>query len=1083
MTTIRLTLPPIFKFDLTINNNKVRQLLLTEESAVFTYQDFNQDRVLGYIIQRDGEQQPILLIKNNARVPEQFSHVLKINGDITDEGAHLKWLKHPAITGEEYLLDQENQEVLRSWENNFNFKYELTHNAQITQYGLRAPQIGAIHSVLSHWVLSEKPATVVMPTGTGKTETMIGILVAKQCAKLLVVVPTDPLRTQIANKFLSFGILKNFGVIGESALYPVVGLMMHRPRSLEEVDSLFNRCNVVVTTMSIVGGISDEMQERIAEKCSHLFIDEAHHIAAPTWASFRDKFSVRNIIQFTATPFRNDGKHVDGKIIFNYPLEKAQKEGYFKKINFYPVMEFSEEMSDRSIAEIAVERLRDDLQEGNDHLLMARVNSITRTEEILPIYNAYQEYNPVVIHSKLRPSEKKEALEKLFSRQSRIVICVDMLGEGFDLPQLKIAAMHDIHKSLGITLQFTGRFTRTTANIGEASMVANIAFQDVTNQLKSLYSEDADWNVLLKNSSTGAIRAEIEYSEFLSGFRTGLIEQIPIQNIYPKMSTVVYKTNSQTWHPERILNVLPRDQEVLYTVHSERKILIAVMKSMVPVSWGDIREISNISWDIYIAYFDTAKGLLYINSTLKGVHQQLAEELVQNTEIIKGENIFKTFYGLNRIILQNVGLNDAFNGPISFRMYTGVDIAQGLSDAQKRNTFKSNIFGLGFENGEKTSVGCSYRGKIWSRRIATISDWCSWCDAVGVKITNDTINVDTLLQGVLKPVLIRQRPALMPIAIEWPASFAIENETIIYVSVNGTNYPLYESELQLVDPSIDGNIKFKLKTINYEGTFELRFDPSVDEGRNYNYFQNGTVPIEIKKGSNRRCLTEWFNEEAPIIRFHDGSYMANNYFVNPNRDNYLPFNLDNITGWDWNDVDITKESQNEEKRNDSIQYSLIQRLLNGDYDIIFDDDNAGEAADVVTFKVSDSKIHVEFFHCKFSHGSTPGARVADLYEVCGQAQKSIHWKDSIDALLKHLEKRESTRLRDGRVSRFEKGDLKKITEIKKMARFFPFYLSIFIVQPGLSKQAVSEGQLEILSATDNYLRETYGIPLKVISSE
>ena len=40
------------------------------------------------------------------------------------------------------------------------------------------------------------------------------------------------------------------------------------------------------------------------------------------------------------------------------------------------------------------------------------------------------------------------------------MVCVDMLGEGFDLPALKVAAIHDPHKSLGVTLQFVGRFAR-----------------------------------------------------------------------------------------------------------------------------------------------------------------------------------------------------------------------------------------------------------------------------------------------------------------------------------------------------------------------------------------------------------------------------------------------------------------------------------------------------------------------------------------------------------------------------------------------------------------------------------------------
>ena len=57
-------------------------------------------------------------------------------------------------------------------------------------------------------------------------------------------------------------------------------------------------------------------------------------------------------------------------------------------------------------------------------------------------------------------AERRTALDTLHDRQSRVVVCVDMLGEGFDLPQLKVAAIHDLHKSLAVTLQFIGRFAR-----------------------------------------------------------------------------------------------------------------------------------------------------------------------------------------------------------------------------------------------------------------------------------------------------------------------------------------------------------------------------------------------------------------------------------------------------------------------------------------------------------------------------------------------------------------------------------------------------------------------------------------------
>jgi len=94
--------------------------------------------------------------------------------------------------------------------------------------GLRRPQRGAVHSVLGYWTSSRvQPATVVLPTGTGKTETMLALLAADRIPKLLVVVPSDALRTQIARKFETFGVLQELGVIANSALRPVVGQISH----------------------------------------------------------------------------------------------------------------------------------------------------------------------------------------------------------------------------------------------------------------------------------------------------------------------------------------------------------------------------------------------------------------------------------------------------------------------------------------------------------------------------------------------------------------------------------------------------------------------------------------------------------------------------------------------------------------------------------------------------------------------------------------------------------------------------------------------------------------------------------------
>ena len=90
---------------------------------------------------------------------------------------------------------------------------------------------------------------------------------------------------------------------------------------------------VSVSTMDLIAAGRLEMQRTLANMVTKIFIDEAHHVKAPTWLSFRRMCDKEKVIQFTATPFRNDGQSLDGQFIFNYSLKKAQEDGYFKKIS------------------------------------------------------------------------------------------------------------------------------------------------------------------------------------------------------------------------------------------------------------------------------------------------------------------------------------------------------------------------------------------------------------------------------------------------------------------------------------------------------------------------------------------------------------------------------------------------------------------------------------------------------------------------------------------------------------------------------------------------------------------------------
>jgi len=60
-----------------------------------------------------------------------------------------------------------------------------------------------------------------------------------------------------------------------------------------------------------------------------------------------------------------------------------------------------------------------------------------------------------------------------------------------------------------------------------------------------LYSEDSDWNILLKEKSSNLISNEIELDELFNNFDDIGKQQIALKNLYPKMSTIIYKTKGE----------------------------------------------------------------------------------------------------------------------------------------------------------------------------------------------------------------------------------------------------------------------------------------------------------------------------------------------------------------------------------------------------------------------------------------------------------------------------------------------------------------------------------------------------------
>lgn len=1093
---VSLMLPPRFAVNDKVLGSSVRQLSVPAQQVSCLLRPFTIRRVNGYeTTLKSGEtlkiistrtatelEADLILLVPGATNPSQITEALELG-----EG---RWINVglPNIgTLDTAACAQRLAAVTASWKDAVHLREGRSpENGQPEQLGLRRPQIGALHAALAHATRSIDPATIVMPTGTGKTETMLALNALQRFERLLVVVPTDALREQIAGKFETFGVLKQQQCLEKSATFPLVMRLSHIPANPAEVDKIFDSANVVVTTMQIAGRAEAPVQEQMAVRASALFIDEAHHIGAPTWTRFRGLFVDRDpplpIIQFTATPFREDGRRVDGEFIYTYPLKKAQAEGYFKPIRFEAVFGLDQADADHAIAAKLGEVLHADLDAGLNHLAMARCQTIDRAKSLHHLYSKkFPEFKPVIVHSQQSIRERRENLAMLRHFVSRIIVCVDMLGEGFDLPELKIAGLHDPHKSIAVTIQFVGRFTRQDLRLGDATVIANTGVDDIDRSLAKLYAEDADWNALVEALSTAKIDRQVRRAEMFKGF-VGNLSDIPLQTLEPKMNAMAYRINCDAWDPHRAEDLYHPGDYLGMKVNQHQRVAIFVTRTEEQVGWTTAQHATNVIWDLHMMRWDPDKQLLYINSSAKGPHDRLARAVCGDTaRRVEGEEVFRSLHGFKRLILRTLGLTHHQGRGVRYSMYMGVDVADGFATAQSQSRIKNNVFATGFLDGVPATRGCSAKGKFWSIfPVRDLTDWVEWCADIGQAVNDSGITTDGVFKSAMRPRQISERPGVPPVAIHWPESLLTQFEDRIEISFGDQAVLFAECDIELLDHERNGPLRFAVRSDAHVTEFEIVF---AEGGARYP--QHSGPKTSIKIGGKVKSLSESFGEDSPQIDFGDGSLLIYSHlYALPDGIIVEPYPADRIEAWDWSKTNIRAEAQGPEKRADSVQRHVIEMLLaDGEaYNLVFDDDGAGEIADVVTLRVTEGLVQVTLHHCKYSSAEKPGARVKDLYEVCGQAQKSARWRDRPNRMFTHMLKRERLRLDKGQNSRFEHGTAAFLKKLKASWQDYRYEFDVRIIQPGLSRAAVTGEGLHLLASVETYLLETRSMHLTVIAS-
>ncbi|WP_221088242.1 DEAD/DEAH box helicase [Deinococcus aquaedulcis] len=963
--------------------------------------------------------------------------------------------------------------------------YFRTHAGYLSLFGhlegrsLRNNQIGAITAVTSHFSLSGEPALVAMPTGSGKSAVLMALAFALRPIRVLVVTPSVIVREQLAEGFGSLAILRGTGALSQDCPLPAV----HEVTGYLETEAdwaALEKFDVVVASPPSVSPREGKVARPPEGLFDLILVDEAHHEQAPTWQTLLECFPGARRVLCSATPFRNDRQALGARIVYHYPLEQAQKDGIFGQITFVPVQPGPNEDADVVIAQKAQALLNEDKKAGLDHRIMVRTSGKARAAALRKVYAEHTTLRLQEIHSGLTVKNIKKRIQALRDGELDGVICVDMMGEGFDFPNLKIAAIHAPHKSLPVTLQFIGRFARTGATgapLGDARFIAEEhRIQHDEFRLFTSDPDDPDWREIIANLTDRRVQREVEKQEFLDTFeqtttppdRVKAARALSLGRLKPFHHVQVYQlpqeSNFDLYGKPSLLPVIYAE------VSADLKVAVLVWDEVKTPRWLKAPLLCDTRHHLAVVYFDEERRLLFLSSSQKetDIYEALLAGFAPDGAYeVHAPQLRRVMTGWKAPEIYSVGMRNrqAAIGQESYRILAGGAAHFAVSPRDGRRFTRGHAYGADvLETGKKTLGISSSYAKIWSLQYGELDTFIAWCRELAAKLGDSAADAQPapldLLDGGTVITVLPDPSVHMPMLADWPHDIYHHSNGELELTLQAPGQApisLHPSELELrvrPEQSTVDALRFDIIHGDHAIACQLELTPQP----RHSVLPGQSVTIE-RRHHNRPStgLGLLLDSFAPSFWYDDLSHLTRNIaFKKLEFEPKVPDNVVKSLDWTAAGVDITAEVTCETPGLISIQ-NYLEEQLRGKHQIVFFDHDNGEAADYITLDLVEDEhnpVRIGLYHCKGTKPprgggpAAPGNRVEDLYEVLGQAVKCMRFRDR-RLLLKHMLHREKKRPSKGRASRFVTGDQAELQRILTMPGHLVLPITVWVVQPGL----------------------------------
>jgi len=377
------------------------------------------------------------------------------------------------FTPDAYDFQEEQKELgfdLRLW----NGKYLLDFFAKLPEYSkkrreLRDYQTEAIDAVERARGRGERHALVVMATGLGKSmianQLMANELRRNPHQEVLVLAHMNDLVRQLEQSSwpqLPKGVSTHLWTDGEKPAY---------------------RGGVVFATWQSVAAAMQKDEEDLRSRFGLVIVDEAHHAPSDAFSRLLGDLEPNFLVGLTATPWRGDDR--DLRTLFGEPaytcdIVMGMQRGFLAAVDYRMLTDGIDwnQVSRASTQGLTVsdlnrhllvperdlgmvETICEKMSEIDHPRALAFCRSIEHAERLQPLFAA-RGIRAAVMHSKLPREQRFKNLSGFRLGQIDMLISIEMLNEGIDVPDVNFVAFMRVTHSRRIFLQQLGRGLRVS---------------------------------------------------------------------------------------------------------------------------------------------------------------------------------------------------------------------------------------------------------------------------------------------------------------------------------------------------------------------------------------------------------------------------------------------------------------------------------------------------------------------------------------------------------------------------------------------------------------------------------------------